>query len=84
MKYALDSISAGRRSSRDIDPNREVEPCHQCVDAGPEAELGEHCGQDPVGELAQLAVALLRVVERLAEERLGLCVIVPKRLSEPA
>ena len=69
----------GKPLGRDIDPNRQVEPCHDRVDAGPEAAAGERWGQDPVCQLAQLAVALLRVFERLAEERLGLSVFVPER-----
>ena len=80
MKYALASISAGSRSAGTSTRNRQIEPCHHRVDAGSEATVGEHCGQDPVCELAQLAVALLRLFERLAEERLGLSVFVPERL----
>jgi hypothetical protein len=46
------------------------------VDAGAKATAGEHGGQDPVCQLAQLTVALLRLFERLADQRLDLAVIV--------
>ena len=72
QRFGHDEVRArldlGRKPlGRDIDSNRQVEPCHDRVDAGPEATVGEHCGQDPVCQLAQLAVALLRLLERLAE-----------------
>jgi hypothetical protein len=81
MKYALASISAGNR--RNIDSNRQVEPRRELVDAGSEAAVREDRGKDSVCQLAQFRVALLRVLERFAEERLRLFVSVSERsLSE--
>ena len=71
MKYALASISAGNRSAGTSTSNRQVEPRHDRVDAGPQAAAREHRGKDPVRQLAQLRVALLGVLERLADERLA-------------
>jgi len=48
-------------------------------DAGLEAAAGESGGEDSVCELAQLDVAALRLLERLQDERLRLCVFCSQR-----
>jgi hypothetical protein len=66
--------------ARDIDVNRQVEPAHHRIDAPPQPTARERRGQDPVGEIAQLGVALLGVLERVADERLSLSVAIAQGL----
>src|SRR4029077_8494101 len=68
---------------RKVHVDRQVEPPNQGVDAGPQAAVAEDRGQDPVGELAQLPVALLGVRERLADQqrRVGLAPLLPAGAS---
>jgi hypothetical protein len=80
MKYALAAISAGNRSGRDIDCDREVEPCHDRVDACPQAAVREGARKDSVREFAKLRVAPLRVLERLADERVRRSVVLSECL----
>ena len=69
MKYALDSISGGSRVRGDVHVDGEVEARDEAVDRGRQTAARQDRREDPVGQLAQLGVALLRVIERLGEQR---------------
>ena len=70
-KYALASISGGSRWASTATTTGSVEARDQRVNRVRQAAPRQHRREDPVGQLAQLAAAVLGVVERLGEERLG-------------
>jgi hypothetical protein len=74
-----------RRQARagDVHLDQKVEARNEGVDAGPQTSAREDCREDPVGQLAKLSVALLRVIERLGDERpRPLAVLVERSLRE--
>ena len=67
VRARLDLRRAAARPARR--PDRQVEPRDDRVDARPQPAAREDRREDPVRQLAQLGVALLRLLERLADER---------------
>ena len=79
MKYALASISVAKALRGNVDLDGEVESLDHRVDAGAQAATRERGRQDPVGQLAQLLVAVPHLFEPLREERPQLWIVGSKR-----
>ena len=69
-----------RAGAGHVDLDGHVDARDERVDAGAQAAAGQRRGQDPVGELAQLVLALLALLERLGDQRLRLARV----LRDPA
>ena len=79
MKYALASISGGSRARVTSTSTGRSRRDDEASTPAAQAAARQDRRQDPVGQLAQLGVALLRVVERLGEQRLRLLASVAER-----
>ena len=79
MKYAVASISAGNRSSGMSTSVGTSSRFTIALTAASQAAAGEDRREDPACQLAELLVPLLDRVERLADERFRLRIVVLKR-----